>query len=110
MKNSIKTWSTRNVYFLLALVSISSAILPGFSSPFERKAYAENVHSPELLRPTSVNQMLEAPPIKQGRAINAKYSRMETPTVEAFSHEDGSGTGYLNVTWEPVENATKYQG
>lgn len=54
--------------------------------------------------------MLEAPPIKQGRAINAKYSRMETPTVEAFSHEDGSGTGYLNVTWEPVENATKYQG
>ncbi|KQL37795.1 hypothetical protein AN960_16185 [Bacillus sp. FJAT-25509] len=31
------------------------------------------------------------------------------PTVEAFSNEDGTGTGYLNVSWKPVEGVTKYQ-
>ncbi|AOH56455.1 hypothetical protein ABE28_018970 [Peribacillus muralis] len=107
MKNHIKTWSIKNVCFLLVLVLFSSAILPGLKFSFER-ANAENINTAEFIRPFS-NQALEAPPINQGRAINTKYPRMTTPAVEAFSHDDGTGTGYLNVSWEPIDNVTKYQ-
>ncbi|MFF3023658.1 hypothetical protein ACFVRR_13545 [Gottfriedia sp. NPDC057948] len=52
---------------------------------------------------------LPAPPILQGRAVNDKYPQMPAPTVEGFSNEDGTGTGYLDVSWEPIEDVTKYQ-
>ncbi|PGM59856.1 hypothetical protein [Bacillus sp. AFS053548] len=38
-----------------------------------------------------------------------KYPQMSMPTVEAFSNEDRTGTEYLDVTWEPIEDVTKYQ-
>ncbi|MEH7613666.1 hypothetical protein [Gottfriedia acidiceleris] len=50
-----------------------------------------------------------APPIIQGRAVNDKYPQMPAPTVEAFSNDDGTDTGYIDVSWEPVEGVTKYQ-
>ncbi|WP_335479085.1 HNH endonuclease [Gottfriedia acidiceleris] len=31
------------------------------------------------------------------------------PTVEVYSNEDGTGTGYLDISWEPIEGVTKYQ-
>ncbi|MEH7511472.1 hypothetical protein V7146_01820 [Gottfriedia acidiceleris] len=34
---------------------------------------------------------------------------MSMPTVDTFSNEDGSGTGYLDVSWAPVDGVTKYQ-
>ncbi|MFC9744211.1 hypothetical protein ACFVKC_40720, partial [Streptomyces noursei] len=50
---------------------------------------------------------LPAPPILQGRAVNDKYPQMPMPTVETISNEDG--TGYLDVSWEPVEGVKNYQ-
>ncbi|MFD4707835.1 hypothetical protein ACFWM3_23735 [Gottfriedia sp. NPDC058432] len=34
---------------------------------------------------------------------------MPAPTVEAFSNDDGTDTGYIDVSWEPVEDVIKYQ-
>ncbi|MFF3022460.1 hypothetical protein ACFVRR_07330 [Gottfriedia sp. NPDC057948] len=38
-----------------------------------------------------------------------RYPQMPAPTVEAFSNDDGTDTGYIDVSWEPVEGVTKYQ-
>lgn len=50
---------------------------------------------------------LPAPPILMPAAVNPDYSQMEKPIVEA--HSNGDGTGYLDVSWNPVEGAEKYQ-
>lgn len=37
------------------------------------------------------------------------YPQMDPPIVEAFPNEEPSGTGYLDISWEPVPNVKNYQ-
>lgn len=52
-------------------------------------------------------EALPAPPMIMPAAVNPDYPQMEKPVVEA--HSNGDGTGYLDVSWNPVEGAEKYQ-
>ncbi|MDM5283867.1 hypothetical protein ABEI56_04565 [Peribacillus castrilensis] len=65
------------------------------------------VFEDSLSKPVSAPK--PAPNIIERRTINTKYERMESPFVEAIPYDDGTGTGYLDVSWEPVANAQKYQ-
>lgn len=91
-------------------VSLITAAILGSIIPM--KSHAEEITKP--ISENNTNQVntqtsIPAPPILQGRAVNTNYPQMPKPNVEAFSNEDGTGTGYLDVSWEPVEGITKYQ-
>lgn len=47
------------------------------------------------------------PQIILDQEVVADHPKMVAPEVEAFAN--GDGTGYLNVSWDPVEYAQKYQ-
>ncbi|MEH7453436.1 hypothetical protein [Gottfriedia acidiceleris] len=87
--------------FKQAIVTVITAAILGTIIPM--KSHAEII--PE---PNQVNSQTNLP-IIQGRAVNDKYLQMSRPTVETYSNEDGSGTGYLDVSWMPVDGVTKYQ-
>lgn len=87
---------------------ITAAIL---ASIIPMKSSAEEITKPST--ENTINQVnnqisLPAPPISQGRAVNTSYPQLSMPTVETFLNEDGTGTGYLNVSWKPVEGVSKY--
>ncbi|MFD4707504.1 hypothetical protein ACFWM3_22005 [Gottfriedia sp. NPDC058432] len=96
--------------FKQAIVTAITAAILGSIIPI--KSHAEEISKP--ISENNINQVntqtsLPTPPIIQGRAVNDKYPQLPAPTVEAFSNDDGNGTGYLNVSWKPVEGITKYQ-
>lgn len=96
--------------FKQATVTVITAAILGSIIPM--KSHAEEISKPYLETPfnqVNIQTSLPTPPIIKSRAVNEKYPQMSMPTVEAFSNDDGTGTRYLDVSWEPIENATKYQ-
>ncbi|MEH7515369.1 hypothetical protein V7146_21860 [Gottfriedia acidiceleris] len=96
--------------FKQATVSVITAAILGSIIPM--KSHAEEITNPtseNTINQVNTQTSLPVPPILQGRAVNVKYPQMPIPTVEAFSNDDGTGTGYLDVSWEPVDGVTKYQ-
>lgn len=88
---------------------ITAAILCSIIPMKSHAVEASKPHNENTINQLSTQSSLQAPPILQGRAVNKHYSQMPKPIVEAFSNEDGTGTGYLDVSWEPVEGVTNYQ-
>lgn len=96
--------------FKQATVSVITAAILGSIIPMKSQAVEITKPSTEnIINQENSQTSLPAPPISQGRAVNTSYPQMSMPTVETFSNEDGTGTGYLDVSWEPVEGVSKYQ-
>ncbi|MFF2879247.1 hypothetical protein ACFVR2_23435 [Gottfriedia sp. NPDC057991] len=95
----------KRVFTYLLSVTLLASSFSGLT--FSTKTFAET--SQENTSVAEQKQILPAPPIIQGRAVNEKYPQMSIPTVEAFSNGNETGKGYFNVSWEPVDGVTKYQ-
>ncbi|MFF3021090.1 hypothetical protein ACFVRR_00300 [Gottfriedia sp. NPDC057948] len=92
--------------FSKSITAITAAALFVTILPLQQiKAEVQNsLKDEELITNSNSSKNLPAP---QGRAVNTNYPQMEKPTVEAIKNNDD--TGYINVSWKPVENVTKYQ-
>ncbi|MFF2878536.1 hypothetical protein ACFVR2_19670 [Gottfriedia sp. NPDC057991] len=96
--------------FKQATVSLITTAFLGSIIPMNTHAEEFSmVNLENTINQVNTQTSLPAPPFVQGKAVNDKYPQMPMPTVEAFSNENGTGTGYLNVSWKPVEGVTKYQ-
>lgn len=41
--------------------------------------------------------------------ITFSYKAPNKPAVQAYTHDDGTGKGYIDVSWDPVPGATQYR-
>ncbi|MGG2028759.1 hypothetical protein AB1282_23925 [Gottfriedia sp. S16(2024)] len=93
----------------VTIITIAATIL---GSIIPMKSHAEEISksiNEKTINQVSTQSSLTAPSIIQGRVVNTKYTQMPMPAVEAYSNEDGTETGYLDISWEPIEGVTKYQ-
>lgn len=52
---------------------------------------------------------MPAPLLRQSAAVNPDYPQMPAPTVEAHLSAPNAVTGHLDVSWEAIPGAEKYQ-
>lgn len=94
---------------LLTFITTTSYSETTPNSEAQSQNHYVQISPDDILIPLVSNPSLSSPGIIEPRAINPNYSRMNPPIVEAYSNNNGTNTGYMNISWEPILGATGYQ-